>query len=90
MKRLIPYAGRPRRSTGELADRDLLVREYAATYKAAGLDPNGLGDGGPSAAALKALLARRQAAERRDLTGRLLGDPPPGRSALDRRLGAAR
>lgn len=39
----------------------------------------------PSAAAL-ADLARRQAIpDTRDNTGRLLGDPPPGRSALDRR-----
>jgi hypothetical protein len=39
----------------------------------------------PSAAAL-ADLARRQAIpDTRDNTGRLLGDPPPGRSALDRK-----
>ena len=39
----------------------------------------------PSAAAL-ADLARRQAIpDTRDTTGRLLGDPPPGRSALDRK-----
>lgn len=43
----------------------------------------------PSARAL-ADLARRQAIpDTRDNTGRLLGDPPPGRSALDQKREAA-
>lgn len=42
----------------------------------------------PSEKAL-ADLARRQATpDTRDNTGRLLGDPPPGRSALDRKRAA--
>jgi hypothetical protein len=44
----------------------------------------------PSPKAL-ADLARRQAlGPRADLTGRMLGDPPPGRSALEKKLEAER
>jgi hypothetical protein len=39
----------------------------------------------PSPKALADLARRRALGERTDVTGRLLGDPPPGRSALDRK-----
>ena len=44
----------------------------------------------PSPRALADLARRRVTPDTRDNTGRLLGDPEPGRSALDRRLAAAR
>jgi len=44
----------------------------------------------PSKRALADLERRNAMGERSDLTGRLLGDPPPGRSALDRKLEAER
>jgi hypothetical protein len=43
----------------------------------------------PSPKALEDLARRRALGERTDVTGRLLGDPPPGRSALDRKREAA-
>lgn len=39
----------------------------------------------PSRAALADLERRQALGPRQDITGRLLGDPPPGRSALDRK-----
>lgn len=42
-------------------------------------------DAKPSRKALADLERRRALGDREDLTGRLLGDPPPGRSALDRK-----
>ena len=39
----------------------------------------------PSPSALADLARRRAVADSRDNTGRLLGDPEPGRSALDRK-----
>lgn len=39
----------------------------------------------PSPKALADLARRKATPDTRDNTGRLLGDPPPGRSALDRR-----
>jgi hypothetical protein len=39
----------------------------------------------PSPKALEDLARRKALGDRADLTGRLLGDPPPGRSALDRK-----
>lgn len=44
----------------------------------------------PSPQALADRAKRAALPDTRDLTGRLLGDPPPGRSALDRKLAAAR
>jgi hypothetical protein len=44
----------------------------------------------PSPKALADLARRRALGPRPDLTGRMLGDPPPGRSALDRKLEAER
>jgi hypothetical protein len=44
----------------------------------------------PSPQALADRARRRALGERQDLTGRMLGDPPPGRSALDRKLEAER
>jgi hypothetical protein len=44
----------------------------------------------PSPKALADLKRRQAMGERPDLTGRMLGDPPPGRSALDRKLEAER
>jgi hypothetical protein len=43
----------------------------------------------PSPSALADLAKRQAVADTRDNTGRLLGDPPPGRSALDRKREAA-
>lgn len=49
------------------------------------------GKGGePCRQALADLERRKALGPREDLTGRLLGDPPPGRSALDRKLEAQR
>jgi hypothetical protein len=39
----------------------------------------------PSPKALADLERRRALGDRPDITGRMLGDPPPGRSALDRK-----
>ena len=39
----------------------------------------------PSPKAIADLERRRAMGERQDMTGRLLGDPPPGRSALDQK-----
>ena len=44
----------------------------------------------PNPKALADRERRSRIPDTRDLTGRLLGDPPPGRSALDRKLAAAR
>lgn len=44
----------------------------------------------PSPRALADLARRRATPDTRDNTGRLLGDPEPGRSALDQKLAAAR
>lgn len=44
----------------------------------------------PSAKALADLARRRSIPDTRDNTGRLLGDPEPGRSALDKRREAER
>ena len=44
----------------------------------------------PSPKALADLARRRATPDTRDNTGRLLGDPEPGRSALDQKLAAAR
>jgi hypothetical protein len=44
----------------------------------------------PSPQALADLKRRKALGPRADLTGRMLGDPPPGRSALDRKLEAER
>jgi hypothetical protein len=41
--------------------------------------------GGPSAQAVAELERRNAARDRRDLTSIVLGDPPPGYSALDRK-----
>jgi hypothetical protein len=57
-----------------------MMREHGASMRAAGM---GGGADGPGAAELKALKARHLRRERPDLTGRILGDPPPGASALD-------
>lgn len=43
----------------------------------------------PSLKALADLERRNAMPDTRDNTGRLLGDPPPGRSALDRKRAAA-
>jgi hypothetical protein len=40
----------------------------------------------PDPRALADLARRKALGPRPDLTGRMLGDPPPGRSALDRKL----
>jgi hypothetical protein len=42
----------------------------------------------PSPKALADLARRKATPDTRDNTGRLLGDPPPGRSALDKKLAA--
>lgn len=42
----------------------------------------------PSPRALADRERRMAMGEQRDLTGRMLGDPPPGRSALDQKLAA--
>jgi hypothetical protein len=42
----------------------------------------------PSPSALADLARRKAVADTRDNTGRLMGDPPPGRSALDQKRGA--
>jgi hypothetical protein len=47
-------------------------------------------DAQPSEKALADLARRKAIPDTRDNTGRLLGDPPPGRSALDRKLEAER
>lgn len=44
----------------------------------------------PSRKALADLERRKAMGERSDLTGRLLGDPPPGRSALEKKIEAER
>ena len=44
----------------------------------------------PSPKALADRERRSRIPDTRDNTGRLLGDPPPGRSALDQKLAAAR
>jgi hypothetical protein len=44
----------------------------------------------PSPKALADLKRRQAMGERSDLTGRMLGDPPPGRSALEQKLEAER
>lgn len=44
----------------------------------------------PSPRALADLERRKALGPRPDLTGRLMGDPPPGRSALDKKLEAER
>lgn len=44
----------------------------------------------PSPKALADLDRRKALGPRSDLTGRMLGDPPPGRSALEQKLEAER
>jgi hypothetical protein len=53
------------------------------------MSDEGPGDEAPSALAIEREIRRRMVAlerqDTRDFTGRYLGDPPPGRSALDQR-----
>lgn len=73
-------SGRGDRDYARQAQR---MREHTRSMEAAGF-VNGRQDG-PGAAELRALLARFRVEDRRDLTGQVLGDPLPGRSALDER-----
>lgn len=83
-RKLIPYAGKD--GIGGAKDIGPVLMEMAASYQAAGIDM-------PHGHTLRQLLTARQVAERigplpsrhPDLTAHLMGDPLPGRSALDRR-----
>lgn len=66
---------------------DSVANRYVAMGPAFSAGPRG---GAVSAQAFEDRERRREARDRQDLTASVLGDPPPGYSALDRRRAGAR